>query len=156
MPRKVFVGNEKKFFVYIVASAARVLYVGFTSDLNGRVLEHKQGRFEGFTSHFHNCRLVYLESFDDPNFAIAREKQIKRWRREKKIWLIESVNPDWHDLSDGWYDTKESNAWPLDSGLKPFARGDIHSVIKGRGPIAEKRERNWQKKIAKLKLKAME
>lgn len=142
---------KKTFFVYILASAARVLSVGFTSDLRGRVLEHRTGRFEGFSSKFHECRLVYFEPFDDPNFAIAREKQIKRWRREKKIWLIESVNRDWHDLSDGWNLDNKSKAWPFDSGLKSLAQGDRLRVRNSSGPIAEKREANWRRKIEKLK-----
>lgn len=140
--------------MYILASAARVLYVGFTSDLRGRVLEHRTGRFEGFSSKFHECRLVYFEPFDDSNFAIAREKQIKRWRREKKIWLIESANRDWHDLSEAWYDNNKSKAWPFDSGLKSLVQGDRSRLRNGIGPIAEKREAIWRRRVEKLKQQA--
>ena len=75
---------------------------GITNNLVRRVWEHKTKQTGGFTSHFHICRLVYYETFDDVRKAIHREKQIKRWRREKKIWLIERVNRNWKDLSDGW------------------------------------------------------
>jgi putative endonuclease len=65
-------------------------------------LEHKTGTFEGFASKYHCNRLVYYESFDDVYKAIAREKQLKGWRRSKKIALIESQNPRWTDLAEKW------------------------------------------------------
>jgi putative endonuclease len=95
--------REYRYFVYIVANATRVLYVGFCGRLKARVWQHKSKALEGFTSNWHQCRLVYYEAYGDVHKAIAREKQIKRWRREKKIKLIESMNRDWHDVSDGWY-----------------------------------------------------
>ena len=85
-----------------------------TNNLHARVWKHKSKTFEGYTNHFHVCRLVYWESFDDVLKAIDREKQIKRWRREKKIKLIESMNPNWHDLSDGWYEIDSK-----DKGIAP-------------------------------------
>ncbi len=94
--------TRRRYYVYILASAARVLYVGMTNNLDRRMWEHENKEFEGFTAKFNFCRLVYFESFDDVRKAIDREKQIKRWRREKKIWLIESINPDWHDMNQGW------------------------------------------------------
>jgi putative endonuclease len=94
--------RRKIFSVYILANATKILYTGMSSDLEGRVWEHKEKILEGFTSHFNVCRLVYYESFDDVHKAIGREKQIKGWRREKKIKLIESTNPNWHDLSEEW------------------------------------------------------
>ncbi|MFI5089550.1 MAG: GIY-YIG nuclease family protein [Terriglobales bacterium] len=101
---------DRCYFVYIIANATRILYTGITNNLVRRVWEHKTKQTDGFTSHFHLCRLVYYESFDDVRKAINREKQIKRWRREKKIWLIERVNRNWKDLSDGWYE---------DNGIAP-------------------------------------
>lgn len=95
--------KEHIYYVYIIANATRILYTGMTGKLESRVWEHKNKMIDGFTSHFHVCRLVYFESFDDVRRAIDREKQIKRWRREKKIKLIEMQNPNWHDLSDSWY-----------------------------------------------------
>jgi putative endonuclease len=96
------VAEEKLFFVYLVADRSRVLYVGFTSDLQVRIRQHRQGRFKGFTSHYGCSRLVWFERFGSPIMAITREKQIKRWRREKKIALIEMDNPTWEDLSLEW------------------------------------------------------
>ena len=73
-----------------------------TSQLQRRVDQHKQHRFGGFTGQYNISRLVYYERFNDIRDAIAREKQIKRWRREKKIALIKSTNPTWIDLSEDW------------------------------------------------------
>lgn len=93
--------SEHRYWVYIVANATRLLYVGFTGRLAIRVHQHKTKSLECITNHWKECRLVYYEGWQDVHRAIAREKQIKRWRREKKIALIESVNPNWHDLSEG-------------------------------------------------------
>ncbi len=93
------------YYVYIVANATKLLYIGITSGLRKRVWKHKNKMLPGYTSHWHVCRLVYFEKFGDVRSAIDREKQLKRWRREKKIELIESMNPNWHDLSEGWYDS---------------------------------------------------
>jgi putative endonuclease len=92
----------QRYYVYIVASKSRVLYVGVTNDLRGRVREHQHGIYDGFTLQYKVHRLVYYEVFGWVQDAIAREKQIKRWRREKKVWLIERENPTWEDLSDEW------------------------------------------------------
>ena len=89
--------------VYIVASKSRVIYIGMTNDLSRRVFEHKNALIKGFTAHYRCHRLVYCESFDDVNKAIDREKQLKRWRREKKAWLIERHNPTWEDLAAEWF-----------------------------------------------------
>ena len=93
----------KSYYVYILANRSRTLYVGITSRLQHRVWQHKEGHIEGFTKRYHIDTLVYFEVFYDVRAAIRREKQIKRWRREKKVKLIAQENPDWHDLSDGWY-----------------------------------------------------
>ena len=117
---------ERKFyFVYIVTNATRIPYVGTSSNLHKRVWLHKHKLLDGFTSNFHTCRLVYFESFDDVRKAIDREKQIKRWRREKKIQLIERFNLNWHDLSDGWYELPKAatKALPLDSRKKRARSG---------------------------------
>jgi len=91
----------KEFWVYIMASKRNgTLYVGVTSDLAKRVWEHKNGLIEGFTHRYQVDRLVYCEPFDDAESAIAREKQMKKWRRAWKIELIEKSNPEWRDLSD--------------------------------------------------------
>ena len=87
------------YYIYIMASRSRVLYVGVTNDLARRVNEHKQGLTAGFTSKYRVTRLVYFEEFADIRDAIAREKQIKGWRRSRKVSLIESRNPTWQDLT---------------------------------------------------------
>jgi len=81
-----------------MASRSGVLYVGFTNDIFRRVLEHKSGKISGFTQKYKCKKLVYFESDNDVYAMIEREKQIKRWRREKKISLIRKENPKWKDL----------------------------------------------------------
>ena len=84
----------KQFYVYITTNKSRTLYTGVTSDLERRVYEHKQKLIPGFTAKYNISRLVYFEATEDVEAAIAREKQIKGWLREKKMALIESVNPE--------------------------------------------------------------
>ncbi len=95
---------EKRYYVYILASRSRnlYLYTGVTNDLRRRVLEHKQGLLAGFTKKYRIHRLVYFESFNDVREALGREKQIKAWRREKRVALIKSGNPAWDDLAADW------------------------------------------------------
>ena len=88
--------------VYIMSSKSRVLYIGMTNNLERRVREHQQDEQEGFTKQYRCHRLVYFESFDQVEKAIDREKQLKRWNREKKLFLIERANPTWEDLSAEW------------------------------------------------------
>jgi putative endonuclease len=95
-------GEPKQFFVYILASRSRTLYVGVTSDIVSRVHQHKTKETPGFTSRYNVERLVYVEQFNTAAEAIEREKQIKAWRRSHKVALIEEVNPLWNDLSKGW------------------------------------------------------
>jgi putative endonuclease len=86
-------------YVYIMASQKNgTLYIGVTSDVARRVYEHKQGLIEGFTQKYHVKTLVYCETHDDIRDAITREKQLKKWKREWKINLIEKQNPEWKDL----------------------------------------------------------
>ena len=96
--------DEYIYYAYIMQSASRrALYIGMTNNLRRRVWEHKNHTREGFTDDYNCTRLVYWESFDDVVNAINREKQLKRWRREKKMWLIERKNPGWKDLAADWY-----------------------------------------------------
>ena len=90
--------SHKAYYVYILSSFNKVLYIGITSNLRKRIWEHREGIVEGFTKKYHVKILVYYEIYDNPENAIKREKQLKRWRREKKIKLIESMNPVWRDL----------------------------------------------------------
>jgi putative endonuclease len=96
--------KPKRFCVYILTNRPRshVLYTGVTGKLTRRVFQHKNKLVPGFTSRYNLTRLVYYESFVYPDTAIAREKEIKGWRRSKKIRLIESMNPHWHDLAESW------------------------------------------------------
>ena len=94
--------------VYIVASARNgTLYTGVTSQLPGRVQQHKLGTFDGFTSKYGCKTLVWCEDHPTMLEAIRREKQIKRWRRAWKLALIEAENPEWRDLSEEWFTVPE-------------------------------------------------
>ena len=93
---------EYKYWVYIVSSRSGTLHIGITNNLERRMREHKSGEFEGFASKYHCNRLVYWEGFEDVQKAIGREKQLKGWRRSKKIALVESMNPRWQDLAENW------------------------------------------------------
>ncbi len=93
----------KEYYVYIMTNRSRTLYVGMTNDLMRRISEHKQKLIPGFTSKYNITQLVYYEATNDVLEAIAREKQIKGWLRAKKIALIETINPDWKDLSLDWH-----------------------------------------------------
>jgi putative endonuclease len=91
----------KRCWVYILANPwSHVLYVGVTSDIIARVGTHKSGQVASFTQRYKITALVYIEEFSGPSEAIAREKQIKSWRRDKKIALIETMNPDFRDLAE--------------------------------------------------------
>lgn len=87
------------FWVYILASRTKVLYIGVTGDIRRRIAEHKLGAVRGFTAEYLVRRLVYLEQTTDVQSALRREKQLKGWRRSKKIALIKSENPEWRDLA---------------------------------------------------------
>jgi putative endonuclease len=95
---------EKWYYVYIMANRSKTLYTGVTGNIRQRVFEHKTGTFKGsFTSRYKLDRLVYFEKFKRVGVAIAREKQLKRWRKIKKIQLIVSTNPTWKDLAEDWF-----------------------------------------------------
>jgi putative endonuclease len=94
--------KEHKYWTYIVASRTGTLYIGMTNNLYVRIAQHKSGELEGFSGQYKCKRLVFWESFDDVLRAINREKQLKGWRRSKKIALIESMNPRWVDLAEHW------------------------------------------------------
>src|SRR2546426_3054382 len=91
----------RTYYVYIMASRSRVLYTGVTNDLTRRVNEHKRGLTDGFTTKYRITRLVYFEEFADVRDAIAREKEVKGWKRSRKITLVEGRNPE--DLARDWF-----------------------------------------------------
>ena len=87
------------YYVYILTNNSQTLYIGITNNLKRRLREHQTESIDGFTKRYHLHKLVYYETFSHPQEAIAREKQLKGWRRDKKIALIESANPNWTDWS---------------------------------------------------------
>lgn len=95
---------KRLYYVYIMSNGQRfhILYTGITGNLPRRVFEHKHKLVPGFTSRYNLTRLVYYEAFSYPDEAILREKEIKGWRRSKKIRLIESKNPHWRNLAEHW------------------------------------------------------
>ncbi len=101
--------SDRRYFVYIMASRSHTLYVGVTGKLRARVYQHKWREHEGFTARYNCDRLVCFEEFHEVGDAIAREKELKGWRREKKIALIEASNPTWVDLARDWFDVEPAD-----------------------------------------------
>ena len=101
--------HERFYFTYIMASRSRTLYVGVTGDLQKRVFQHKWKEHDGFTARYNCDRLIWFERHQEIGTAIDREKELKGWRRARKIALIESVNPTWSDLSRDWYDCEPAD-----------------------------------------------
>ncbi len=96
--------RERLYYVYILASNSGTLYVGMTNNLLRRTRQHKSAMVEGFTKKYGVSRPIYFEGFRYAYNAIHREKQIKSWRRDKKVAPIESMNPTWKDLSREWFE----------------------------------------------------
>lgn len=95
-------GRFYKFWVYIMTSSTGTLYIGMTGFVDTRIFQHKSGELDGFTKKYNCDRLVYYEEYDDVYAAKRRERQLKGWRRDKKIALIEKMNPRWEDLAENW------------------------------------------------------
>ena len=93
---------QRRYFVYILSSKTKRLYIGVTNDLERRVAQHKRREVEGFTSRYNIDRLVYYEETDDIWPALNREKQLKGWMRIRKIELVSEMNPEWRDLAATW------------------------------------------------------
>lgn len=95
--------GEDQYYVYLLTNwNNKVIYIGFTNDLRRRLFEHKNKLVKGFTEKYNVTKLVYFETTTDVTSAIAREKEITKWRREKKNRLVETINADRNDLSVGW------------------------------------------------------
>jgi putative endonuclease len=94
--------RDRPCFVYMMANAERMIYIGVTSDLEKRVSQHKNNEHVGFTQKYNLKRLVYYEPFGDIRAAIEREKQLKGWVRSRKVALIRKLNPKWLDLGNDW------------------------------------------------------
>ncbi len=105
----------KKGYVYILSNKYRTtFYIGVTSQIKRRILEHKNGEGSEFTSKYNLTDLVYYEKIEGMDECIAREKQLKQWRRDWKIDLIKEDNPEMADLAEGWYE-KEDGIWVVRS-----------------------------------------
>ena len=89
-------------YTYIMGSPTGTLYIGVTTDIYTRVQQHKNGKFEGFSKQYNCTRLLYYERHEDISQSIAREKQLKSWRREKKLNLIRTQNPNFKDQAETW------------------------------------------------------
>lgn len=101
----------KDYYFYIMTNTfGNVMYVGVTNNLERRVLEHKSGLVSGFSQKYKINKLVYYEQTASVTDAIAREKEVKKWRREKKNRLVENLNPQWKDLSTEEGDFSVANA----------------------------------------------
>jgi len=96
--------REHRYSVYILGSLSGTRYIGITSNLVFRIRQHKDHTFRGFAAHYEVDRLLYYETYGEVSTAIAREKQLKGWNRERKVALIEQSNPQWMDLSRTWYE----------------------------------------------------
>jgi putative endonuclease len=105
-----------RYFVYILASKSGVLYVGSTSDLPRRLYQHRHGLLPGFTSRYRVHQLVWFDSTPNARAAVAREREIKSWRREKKVLLIEASNPAWRDLAVDYFSRLDRQDPSLRSG----------------------------------------
>lgn len=137
----------KTYWVYIMSSEARgVLYVGMTSDIANRAREHREGLLEGFTKRYRRGRLVYFEAYTEADVASRRERLMKRWRRDWKIALVESVNPTWRDLFDevvretGFEPSSRARQVPRDPGS---ARARFAHPL--RPGTQQGRSANWRK-----------
>ena len=110
--------DDHHYFVYIIASRSRTLYIGVTNDLIHRLRQHRHGKADSFTARYRIHRLVYFERFQWVDKAIARDKLLKHFLRQEKIELIQSTNPTWEDLAEGYfpvYPTEEAGP-PLREG----------------------------------------
>ena len=104
------------YFVYILASKSGVLYVGSTCDLARRVYQHRHGLIPGFTKRYNVNRLVWYDVTPNSRAMVEKEREIKRWRREKKVRLVETTNPGWHDLALDWLPRVDGQDPSLRSG----------------------------------------
>ncbi len=109
---------QREYYVYIMTNNSGTLYTGVTNDLERRVAEHRAGIEQGFASKYKTKRLMHYEATTRVEDAIAREKQIKSWRRSKKIELIRALNPRWKDLAEEWYEDSGVGGERLDPSLR--------------------------------------
>jgi putative endonuclease len=108
--------RARAFFVYILASKSGVLYVGSTCDLARRTYQHRHGLIPGFTKQYNVNRLVWYDVTPNSRAAVEMEREIKSWRREKKVRLIDATNPGWQDLAVDWLPRSDTQGPSLRSG----------------------------------------
>ncbi|MBM3651174.1 MAG: GIY-YIG nuclease family protein [Alphaproteobacteria bacterium] len=102
--------GDRRYFVYIMTSKSlSTMYIGVTNDVGRRVFEHRSGSGSEFAKGYRVTRLVYVEEYEDPNEAIAREKQLKGWKRIRKNELVRAANPNWEDLMPAEWDPRPRN-----------------------------------------------
>jgi len=131
----------KQYFVYVMSNKSRRLYTGITSKLQKRVFAHKNKLLPGFTARYSFDMLVYYEEFSSVVNAITREKQVKSWRREKKLALILAENPDWQDLSLEWDEDPSWLAMP-EAQYRPVLNRTLEQTIFGSGADSSATPRN--------------
>jgi putative endonuclease len=117
----------QRYYVCIMASKSRVLYIGITNDIWRRVWEHKNDVLPGFTSKYRVHRLVYFETFKYVGNAIAREKHLKGWLRERKVALIRNANSTWEDLGEQWLRGKDVKRITFEDTLQEKAGPSLRS-----------------------------
>jgi putative endonuclease len=121
--------RDHRYYVYLLTNKNdKVMYVGATNQLERRMYEHKTKMIPGFTEKYNVNKLVYFEETHDVRAAIAREREIKKWRREKKNNLVIAVNPEWKDLSDGWFEISPCGRDDK-SGIRRDDNGIIREVV---------------------------
>ncbi len=120
-----------QYCVYILFNASRMLYVGVTNDLMRRMSEHRQKLAPGYAARYNLKQLAYYEAYNDVNVAIAREKELKGWRRERKVALIEAENPEWRDLCEEWF--QDGPRVPRHKGVDDAGAGTQSAI----GPSAQ-------------------
>ena len=133
--------NERRYYVYIMASRSLNLYTGVTNNIYQRALQHKGREIDGFTKKYNINRLVYYEVFEHVGNAIAREKQIKAWTRAKRLALIKSMNPAWQDLAEGWGQKAEIQIPHFARDDKGLDAGDKEAADEPSGVFPRKKDR---------------
>lgn len=134
-----------------MASRSGTLYVGATNDLMRRVYEHQHGLVKGFTSRYRVTRLVYFEDTDRVGAAIEREKELKGWLRAKKIALVETTNPEWHDLSKGWFGKSGAQDAPGIAGKQKSRQEDRREILHCADSVQDDRAKTTQFRMTEEK-----
>jgi len=136
----------RTYCVYLLASRSRNLYTGVTGNLEQRLRQHREELVPGFTSRYRIFRLVHYEIFGDIRMAIAREKEIKGWRREKKLWLIKGHNPLWEDLSERLANERAAEKQRIRAAMQARRQAEVESRKAKDGKTEERQPENAKAK----------